>query len=270
MGERGGGPDREDVRRRLLEAAAEEFQSPEYEIFCDVALSRIARRAGISERTAFRYFHTDELRDELPRFILDPSRYEGASRSNEMFRIFEREVLDADYPLAEAISTAAAAAWEANLTNRTLRAQMALWPYAEGNEAIRESLSSLYQNWDDEIRAMVDAFFAARSNSIALRDDWISTRDFALTSIAIVEGLAIRASLHRLAGKEGYGFEPELAGRILQAIFASMIAFPDEDGHSADDTLRRADFDGSDAGVTENGSSRPAAESPESPEHAAS
>lgn len=228
------------ILERLLAAAAADFRAPDYPVFDGLALSNIARRAGVSERTAYRYFSVEQIRQALPAYLFDLERDPMAEWSAEQFQRMEEQLVDRSTPLAEAIVRIATSVWQTNLEDPTLRAQMALWPYAEGNDEVQTQLGKLYRHWDNGSRAVVDAFFTEYAEVLSARRGWMSTKEFAIAATVMMEGFAIRAALHQASGGEGFGFPPELPGRIMMAVFGSLVDLGDGE-HPLDDLYRRLD-----------------------------
>ncbi|MFV0259238.1 MAG: TetR/AcrR family transcriptional regulator [Acidimicrobiales bacterium] len=226
-----------DTRERLLAAAADHFRQPEYGILSDVAVSAIARRAGVSEATARRYFLVEELHTELIRYLLRPGRdpsargFGGQGWDGETIREAIRRVNAPGVRLDDGLREIMDWLWPGNIDDPQLRSQMALGAYASGNPVIARELTELNHWYEDGIRRIMIDIVARRSGSVHIRRDWISLDDFALAVNIIAEGLAIRADLHQADGGTGYGFDPHLGGRILVALVGSMLQLHDDDEH---------------------------------------
>lgn len=229
--------DEADVRTRLLDAAAAEFTSPEYGILERVVLSRIAQRAGVAERTARRHFSAAELRQELVSHLL--SIRPDVDIGHEEFEAFSAMLQDRELAVADALGAVADQLYEHNLGNDLMRAQMALWPYAENNPDIRERLIELYEYWLHGAKAGLNDMFVTHTDVFSFRTDWISVDDFIRAMTACVEGLAMQQVLYDLreaddergAGTNQFAkpMDQGLAGKVILAVFASMIDRPGVD-----------------------------------------
>ncbi len=218
-----------DVRTRLLDAAAAEFLSPEYGILERVVLRRIAQTAGVPERTARRYFSSSELRGELVNHLLDIRPEVDIDHSD--FDLFAAALIDPDTDLSETLMGIARFIFEANQSNELLRAQMALWPYASHNPDIRDRLIELYDYWAKGARDGLNNMFVHYSAQFRFRPDWISVDEFARAMSGFLDGLAQQQVLYDLRAKEdpSYGagpLHPDLAAKVMIAVFVSMIDVP--------------------------------------------
>lgn len=223
-----------DVRTRLLAAAADYFRSPEYGILSDVAVTTIADRAGVPIATARRHFSVDELRQELIHYLLRPGQDPLGLFDFAVLDEVEAQFGDPSHRADEVLEKAMNSIWPDNINDPTMQAQMALWPYAEGNPSIAQALESLYSQWEQAITRCLRAFLAEAGSSVHVRKDWISIQDFAVLADSLAEAMGVRARTARAAGRPDYGFSPEAPGRALVAILASMIQFHDDDEHPID------------------------------------
>lgn len=224
----------EDVRTRLLAAAADYFRSPEYGILSDVAVTTIAERAGVPIATARRHFSVDELRQELIYYLLQPGQDPLGTFDFWILDEFEAQFGDSTQRVEEVAEKAMNATWPDNIDDPTMQAQMALWPYADGNPTIAHALDALYGRWEQGLRRCLTALLADAGHSVHLRSNWLSIQDFAVLADQLAEGMGVRARVARAAGRPDHGFSPEAPGRALVAILASMLQFHTDDEHPID------------------------------------
>ncbi|MFV0259239.1 MAG: hypothetical protein ACK5PP_12425 [Acidimicrobiales bacterium] len=220
-----------ETRLRLLAAAAEWFRSPEYGIFNDIMVARVAARAGVSEATARRHFLAGELHEALIGYLLDPTRDLASEWDESILVDYERMVNDSEVRLEVAVQAIMDLTWPANTTDPTYLAQVALWPYVPGNPSIQRAMASLSRSIDEGITRVFASFIAHNSRVVRLREDWITLGDFAVFATLLAEGAAFRARIHSAGDGEGYGFDPSMPGRVLQAVVASMLSFHDSEVH---------------------------------------
>ena len=228
----GNDDDGQSVREKLLDAAAEEFLSPDYDVLGQVVLARIAERAGVPERSARRYFTAESLRGELVEHLLQVR--EGVDISTDDFDHFGEALLDRSTPLSETLGLVAEFCFQHNLNNKLMRAQMGLWPYAARNPEIRDRLLSLHDYWASNSKAKFNEMLVDHSDVFRFRPDWISVDDFVRVLTAMVEGLAAQQVLVDLeqadadaqAKPRGRPMDPDLASKALLSIFVSMIDAP--------------------------------------------
>ena len=235
-------PDESDLKRptvqKLLAAAAAELLDPEYALLSGLHVSRIAQRAGVSEPHARRYFKVQELRDEVVRYLLDPSKGDAATRDNNRAHI-EDAINDRTAPLGDTLVDVTRWTVTVNSEDPRTRIQMALMAYAGSNEVIPQSLSARYETSFKEIRNITNEFLASHSNVVALRSNWIRPIDLGYVAVILCEGFAMHAYLSGLTSDQTPTFDPEVPGRAFKAIFASM--FDDTPCSAIDEFFERVD-----------------------------
>lgn len=210
-------------KEKLLEAAAEVFRSPDYDMFSDVQYQRIAKRAGFSTRTVRDAFASDaELKRELIDHMLNEET-RTQTRRVETQAITDL-LTDRSTPLVDALIEIGRHHLNTNLSDPMLRSQMALWPYADGTESgnerqqhIADCLLKIYQAWDTEIESAVNTFLVSHSDLCSPNQSWLTSREFGITASALVEGLSIRATL------DPSHVDQELPGRALLALIATLF-----------------------------------------------
>lgn len=233
------GPDRRSVRERLMAAAAEEFRSPDYPLFANVTLGRIARRAGVSERTAFRYLRASEVEEELPSSLLGADQNDQGW-TEERYRELEDLLLDPTRSLADALEAMATRAFDVTLADPALRSRHAMWPYAEGNASIAESLADHYDLADRRSRAVINALVASASNDLRYRSDTLTIDELVSILTAVVDGIAMRASL-TTPENDDLEFSRRTVATAFKVLIGALIVPANDDYDPTEDHLARLD-----------------------------
>lgn len=226
----------EDRRRKLLDAARELFLREQYDVLAGLTLDRVAERAGVPLRSAKREFTADGLRQAVREDLLRVNPHDDISESD--FVAFTVRLTDRDLRLADEIDAIVSLIVEHNVGNDLFKASMAFWAFSAHDPDTRSRLSSMYDEWLRDARDGLSAMFIQQLDAIPLRTDWISIEDFVRAMTAMVEGLAIQldvndsdpSALDTGATDLRAGIppmDPALAGKVAQALLASMIALPD-------------------------------------------
>ena len=220
-----------DVRRRMLNAAREELLSPEYDVLAGIFVTKVAKRAGVPERTAKRLFKSHELRDALMEDLLRVRPGEDIDTENLIE--FAGRIVDRSRPLADELGEIVDIVFEHNVESELFRSSMAFWALGRHDSDVQDRLRTMYQAWLRDSRNGLNAMVAQHQDCFQLRQDWISMEDFVRATIALHEGLAIQESIRRDTLSRGEvqrsdlpEMDDQLPHRIVLAVFASMIDSP--------------------------------------------
>ena len=217
-----------DVRRRMLDAAREEFLGSDYDVLAGIAVTKVARRAGVPERTAKRLFKTGELRAALMEDLLRVRPREDID-SKDLIK-FAGDLMDRSSTLADGLGDVADAVFERNIESDLFRSTSVFWALGRTDPAIEKRLGLLYEQWIRGARDGLNAVVAQHHDCLRLRVDWISVEDFVRAMIAVLEGLAIQESINRSIANsldetstDLQQMDDKLPRRVMLALFASML-----------------------------------------------
>ena len=223
-----------DVRRRMLDAAREELLGRDYDVLAGIVVSRVAERAGVPERTAKRMFKADELRAALKEDLLRVRPGEDIDEDDLIE--FAGHLCDRSRRLTDELTGIVDAVFEHNVASELFRSATAFWALGQYDLDVQKRLGSMYEEWIRGGRNGLNAMVAQHQGCIQLRHDWISMDDFVRGVIALLEGLAIQESVRRNSASDADSvsdlseMDDRLPGRIMLAIFASMIDSPESVG----------------------------------------
>lgn len=223
-----------DTREAILRAATELFLSPDYSPFGSLTLDRIAEQANVSRSTLSQHFGDRRgLIEALARFML---REDHRHNEQAWDGIHEQliEVLHQATDVEAALKAIVTERYLATVDDPSLRAQVALWPYAERDEKIRASLLEMFRVWDDGMARVLLEFFDENVGLIHRRQEWISISEMAMMTTIIPEGIAMRRAL------DGPNeIADDLAARAMLGLLSTMLVFVEGDDNSVIDVFAR-------------------------------
>lgn len=226
-----------ETQRDLVRAAREELFSKDYDVLAGITLVSVAKRAGVSERTAKRAFKANELREELMRDLLSiaPDR----DIVHEDIAAIAGHLIDNEVPLRESVAEVAQQVFERSLTSPTLRAEAAFFALGGCYPESGDRLSLMHDEWIRGGRDAINLYAAQSKEAPRFRKDWISSEDVARVVIALTDGLALQEKGRRqnaagetMSPKDIPPMHPDLVRRVLVAVVESML----DDGSSNRDT----------------------------------
>ena len=130
-----------DVRRRMLNAAREELLSPEYDVLAGIFVTKVAKRAGVPERTAKRLFKSHELRDALMEDLLRVRPGEDIDTENLIE--FAGRIVDRSRPLADELGEIVDIVFEHNIESELFRSSMAFWALGRHDSDVQDGVPGL-------------------------------------------------------------------------------------------------------------------------------
>jgi len=210
----------------LAEAALEIFDSEEHDPLADVSVRAVSKRAGVSERAVFAQLNRERLRQLLVSHLLDSPKNRTAPWKSigEAERI-EQLLCDRTKDLTEALSLLANHYIEQNLVDSSWLGAISLLPSARFDSDLALKIESMLTMYDRDVRTALNAFVVDHSDVLAHRQ-WLDCAQAAMLCVIVVEGLSMRTLLHRSQGGVGFPFDPELPGRALESILASLVMSP--------------------------------------------
>ncbi|MEM7340903.1 MAG: hypothetical protein AAF467_19760 [Actinomycetota bacterium] len=188
----GAGDRPHSTRDRILEAAAEEFRSPDYQWGRGLVVQRVADRASVAEDTVYNIFGTkDGLLGELVLYLIagEPADSDD-DWSVERFDAQAEQNRDGG---ATAVFELVRAAID-NLGDRaSFGAQAFLVAQARHDPRVRRAAAESYRQWDQAIIGrLLGGLERSRYVGVSQRLG-MEAREMAIILSALVEGLVMRA-----------------------------------------------------------------------------
>ncbi len=213
---------RNERRQAVLGAAAERVRAAQIDWAAALTFGALAQQTGIDQGQIARDFGSKEgLAVELARYLLDPEAYRRqAERSADR----TAALVDREVSVADAVRDwAAGNDLEYRGRHEQLRSQMMLWAAAEPGSAEWEQLGRVARAAVDRRVEATDLVIDRAVANGATRRRQLSAQELVVVLGAVVEGLAIRASVAPELVAD------DLTARTALALIAALVG-PDEIG----------------------------------------